>query len=353
MFGGLYQQDDNTPGSQGCRSPNPATGNCTCPEPSSPLTSYRVLVDTPDGRYIGSHITVCGTAAAPPARVRICSGQTADPSGVADASAAIQACISDADEGSTLQLPAGVYLISSQVKISKAITLTSAASPSSSRRRSNVAAGSAEPCYAAASACATLRASADLYAGGGMLFMQGSNVSLLRIIIDGNRYNRLGSRAAQDCSSGSNYAGHNAVFSGCDGCSFVSSVTMFALCGTGLGWTGRGSRVVDSVVRHNGDHFTHNMWSDGITLNQASPAVVQGNTFIDNSDINLIFGSGSGSDVSGNVVIELQNAAFGGVMFDNFNGNTDGNFVGMEFFNNSINCNGRCDFGLEIGPHPW
>jgi hypothetical protein len=95
------------------------------------------------------------------------------------------------------------------------------------------------------------------------------------------------------------------------------------------------------------------MWSDGLTLNQASPTVVRGNVFIDNSDINLILGSGADSVVSDNVVIELQNGAFGGIMLDNFNGSSDGNFVGMEFHNNSIQCNGRCDFGLELGPHPW
>jgi hypothetical protein len=95
------------------------------------------------------------------------------------------------------------------------------------------------------------------------------------------------------------------------------------------------------------------MWSDGLTLNQASPAVVTDNLFIDNSDINLIFGSGTDSEVSGNTIFEMQNGAFGGVMFDNFNGNTDGDFIGMQFHNNDIDCNGRCDFGLEVGPHPW
>ena len=183
--------------------------------------------------------------------------------------------------------------------------------------------------------------------------MQGANVSINRIIIDGNRYNRLNTRTAQDCASGSNFAGHNSVFSGCNDCSFVSSVTMFAVCGTGLGWVGHSSRVTDSVISHNGDHYTHNMWSDGLTLNQASPTIVQGNLFIDNSDINLIFGSGSDSEVSGNTIFEMQNGAFGGVMFDNFNGSTDGDFVGMEYHHNVIDCNGQCDFGLEIGPHPW
>jgi len=317
------------------------------------LTSWRVLVDTAGGGYIGSHIGVCGLAAAPPQPVQICSGQSADPSGASDASGAIQACINNAPEGSTLELPAGVYSISNQVKILKAITLTSATGASPQHGSGKTVATSAASCYSASSSCATLRASPELYAGGGMLFMQGSNISVQRIIIDGNRYNRLNSHTAQDCASGSNYAGHNSVFSGCNDCSFISSVTMFAVCGTGLGWVGKGSRILDSAVIHNGDHFTHNMWSDGLTLNQASPTVVQGNLFIDNSDINLIFGSGSDSAVSDNIIFEMQNGAFGGVMFDNFNGNTDGNFVGMEFHNNIIDCNGQCDFGLELGPHPW
>jgi hypothetical protein len=252
-----------------------------------------------------------------------------------------------------LELPEGVYLISKQVKILKSITLTSKSSSASRHGRVGSKAIAATSCYSASSSCATLRASPELYAGGGILFMQGSNISVFRIIIDGNRYNRLNSQTAKDCASGSNYAGHNSVFSGCNACSFTSSVTMFAVCGTGLGWVGNGSRVVDSVVCHNGDHYTHNMWSDGLTLNQASPTVVQDNIFIDNSDISLIFGSGRGSEVSGNLVFEMQNGAFGGVMFDNFNGHTDGDFLGMQFHNNNIVCNGRCDFGLEIGPHPW
>ena len=91
MFGGLYQQDDDAPGGQGCRAPNAATGTCSCPPGTSLLTSWRVLVDTVTGSYIGSHIGVCGAAAPPPKPLQICDGQTADPSGALDASAAIQA----------------------------------------------------------------------------------------------------------------------------------------------------------------------------------------------------------------------------------------------------------------------
>ena len=136
-FGGLYQLDDPTPGGEGCRSPNVATGSCTCPEGSSVLTSWRVLVDIAGGGYIGSHIGVCGLAAAPPQPVQICSGQTADPSGASDASAAIQACIDNTPEGATFALPPGVYSISNQVKILKAITLTSTAGATPQRGRGN------------------------------------------------------------------------------------------------------------------------------------------------------------------------------------------------------------------------
>lgn len=40
-------------------------------------------------------------------------------------------------------------------------------------------------------------------------------------------------------------------------------------------------------------------------------------------------------------------------MLDNFNGGMPGNYIGLEMFNNSIECNLLCDYGIELGPHPW
>jgi hypothetical protein len=40
-------------------------------------------------------------------------------------------------------------------------------------------------------------------------------------------------------------------------------------------------------------------------------------------------------------------------MLDNFNGHAPGDFEGAQVIENTIACNGRCDYGIQVGPHPW
>ncbi len=61
---------------------------------------------------------------------------------------------------------------------------------------------------------------------------------------------------------------------------------------------GRDAKVVNSAFLNNGDHFTQNMWSDGLTINSGPAAQVTGNFFVDNSDINLILGSGANATIA-------------------------------------------------------
>jgi hypothetical protein len=182
---------------------------------------------------------------------------------------------------------------------------------------------------------------------------------------------------------------------------------MWAVCGTGFEWTGVHAAVIGSTFAHNGDHYTKNMWSDGLTLNQgtllpppflhfpmgltgaslqrrhaclcaqrcgsptlppASPppssrrrpplplaadfSTVSNSLFMDNSDVNLIIGGGVDSTLSGNSVLMRQNSAFAGIMADNFNGATSGNFSGFVLSTCVVDCGaGRCHYGIELGPH--
>ncbi len=41
-----------------------------------------------------------------------------------------------------------------------------------------------------------------------------------------------------------------------------------------------------------------------------------------------------------------------GIMLDNFNGGTSGNFSGMVVTQNNVQCSSRCHYGIEVGPHP-
>ena len=115
---------------------------------------------------------------------------------------------------------------------------------------------------------------------------------------------------------------------------------------------------------------------------------------MDNSDVNFITGSGANARIQDNMVFMAQNYAFGGMMCDNFNGcgrysarcvlrnivvplccvacclsaahvltssvtvlipcsATDGIYTGMVLSGNTVQCNARCHYGIELGPHAW
>ncbi len=138
------------------------------------------------------------------------------------------------------------------------------------------------------------------------------NVVLDHVVLDGSRFNRLTTAPATSCANGDNSRGFNAANHGCNGCQFTNSVSMWAVCGTGYEWTGLSPVITDSVFAHNGDHFTKNMWSDGLTLNSADGALVSGCTFLDNSDVNLIIGGGVAARLENNLVVLRQNGCFAG-----------------------------------------
>jgi hypothetical protein len=275
--------------------------------------------------------------------VEICPGVTADAGGVMPASAALQACLDATPTGGELALSPGVYRISSLVRVGRGITLHTAGVP-----------GNAPACLIeGAPACATLRADADLSVARGFVQLEDHDVTVEHIVIDGNRQARLHSEAAQHCAAGTNGPGFNAIAAGCTRCSFVMSATINALCGTGFEWNGRDAFIGGNLVRDNGDHTTHNMWADGITVTFTENAEVVANYFADNSDVDLILGSNRGGLVHQNQIHHDRQDAFAGLMLDNFNDHAPGDFREARVLENTIACNGRCDYGIQLGPHPW
>lgn len=97
---------------------------------------------------LGSIVLLFGLSI-PVAAVQVCSGQNADNTGVISASAPLQACIDATVSGGVLEIPAGVYSITAQLKITKPMTL-----------RTFGLAGSNLTCLADTGVnCATLKAS--------------------------------------------------------------------------------------------------------------------------------------------------------------------------------------------------
>lgn len=285
-----------------------------------------------------------GGGPTPPAggEVALCAGVWADASGQRPATEALQACADRTREGGVLELPPGTYRMDRQLWLARPITLRTAGT-----------AGQGGSCLAGV-ACAVLRAAPDLYVENGFVAIAGEGVHFEHVVLDGNRQARLGSRAAAVCAGGFNRVGFNATAQECRGCSFHHSASINALCGSGFEWLGDEASVIGSTFRDNGDNARHMMWSDGLTLLRSDGAVVRNNEFIDNSDIGFISGGARGGVFVDNVVRQQRQLAFGGLMLDNFNGNTHGDFDGAELRGNQVDCtNQQCDYGIVVGPHAW
>lgn len=278
----------------------------------------------------------------PGGRVELCDGVLVDTSGYQSATAALQRCVDDAREGDALELPAGSYLMTEQLRVFKPLTLRTAGT-----------AGQGGSCLAGVS-CARLVADANLLVTNGFLAIGGSGVVLEHVVLDGNRGARLGSQAAGICAGGNNRVGFNATAQTCVDCGFVLSASINALCGSGFEWFGDGAQILGSSFRDNGDNARHMMWADGLTLLQSDGAAVLGNEFIDNSDIGFISGGARGATFRDNRVLQARQLAFGGVMLDNFNGYTHGDFEGTTLSNTQVECSAQqCDYGVVVGPHAW
>ena len=177
------------------------------------------------------------------------------------------------------------------------------------------------------SSCAVLQASSEFYAEYGLIHVLSGvrDVWIDHIIIDGNRNNRLNSISAKECSEGFNNknSGRNAVIDFGFNISLTNSIIANALCASGFVWISDGSLIADNEFIGNGDHFTFNMWSDGLTCLKCDNAIIRGNTFSDNTDVDLILGSGVNSLVSLNEFYHratTDRPAFAALMLDNFAG---------------------------------
>jgi hypothetical protein len=286
--------------------------------------------------------------AAPASPVTICGSTTTDPSGATDATAALQSCINATPSGGTLSLPAGIYRLTGVLSIGHPMTLTT-----------NGTSGAAGCLDYATLPCAVFRADASTAPNGargffriGTTAMQVSSVTLDHVVVDGNRGARLSSASATQCSQGNNGEGIN-VGANCASCTIAHVGSARALCGSGMEWDGDGIHVTDSVFLGNGDHATTNMWSDGLTIHKSNGGVVDHSSFIDNSDVGFISGGGTNAQYTNDVVEQLTQAAFAGMMLDNFNSGALGDHTGAVLSNNLVACPAICHFGIELGPHPW
>lgn len=325
----IQSSSTRSPSNPGTPSPNSIVPNST-PSPtgsSSPIA----YVSTTD---LGSIVT--------------CDELASYNGTVQDASDAILSCIQQTPAGGILELPAGSYMIANQITFNRPITL-----------RTQGKAGTPMCDYELGLDCAVLIADPSLKVRFGLMYNTQSNVTLDHIVLDGNREARIatatGSSIAQNCSKDNSY-GFNALTSGA-GFSFIGSVSKHAICGTGMGAGGDGLTIQNSAFVENGDHRA--VWSDGLTVGDASNSKFIGNLFVSNSDVDFIFGGCKNCVIKNNTIRHWTHYRYGS--FAAFmthawpNGETSGDYNGSEISGNQIDCGAarRCGFGMMLGADPW
>jgi hypothetical protein len=107
-----------------------------------------------------------------------------------------------------------------------------------------------------ASPCATFRASAGLSSMYGVLSVHDTaNVTVDHIVLDGNRWERLTGPAGLACAAanGNRAIAYTSGIHNCVGCNLLGAVSMHAVCGTGLEFSGSGFTVKNSFFHINGE----------------------------------------------------------------------------------------------------
>jgi hypothetical protein len=265
-----------------------------------------------------------------------------------DCSAVLQACIDRTPVSMNLDLEPGRYSLAAQIKVDRSIGLRT-------RNRFGTPSCTAD----AAHGCAELFTMPEFSGEFGVLVVS-APATIDHMVVNGNRQNRGGTLSAAKCQATpiQNSFGFNAMLQ-CSGCTLQDSVSMNALCGTGflVNTPATNITVVRNTFAFNGVHNVNQLWSDGLTVLDADHSQFVGNRFVNNSDVDFIFGGCPGCTIKKNTIehtAEPSGGSFAALMIQKWPG-TSGNYDGVDVSENSIDCgpNRDCGSGLYIGSESW
>jgi parallel beta helix pectate lyase-like protein len=201
----------------------------------------------------------------------------------------------------------------------------------------------------------TLRATPDLHGhilvaddGGGI--SPRDNYSLEYLVFDGNLSDRL-SQSDNECPWNRELG--NVLLTGTNW-TVSHVVSTNAICKSGMEMRGAGFEITDSTFANNGRDMweADGRWSDGLTVWNCDGGHIYHNTFIDNTDVNLIVGGGFRCVVEDNVITNISKHAFAGMNVGTFG--PDANHSGSIYRNNTIlSAPNQMAFGLMVGDEPW
>jgi hypothetical protein len=262
-----------------------------------------------------------------------------------NAAGALTDCLQHLPTGAELSLRPGVYRLTSPILIDRPVTITTAGITSD-------AAG----CADLAGRCATLVVDVPPRAGARAMPVEvrSDGVTFDHLVVQGG-----GSTAERNSAclnpafrpnsggirvSGSHFTMRKSLLRGF---TCYSALEIMAA---------EGPTLEGNVIGPNGQHMGR-LWSDGVTIHDSNHASVTDNLFVDNTDVQLIFGGCRSCTVENNRFRHSQafsSASFAELMLQAWP-STSGDYSGTVVRGNSIDCGAerRCGYGIMIGSAPW
>lgn len=268
--------------------------------------------------------------------------------GGGDASGPLAQCLNRVPRGGRLELRPAIYRLSQPVTISRPVTISTLGIPVSSSSCGQKREGS----------CATLLlAPTSRNIPKAMpIMVTADGVTLSHLVIRGS-----GSGPAQEryCLPGATRPSGGGIRVSASSFTLRKSKLEKTTCYTALEVL-KGARnvaIADNLIGPNGNHAGNQTWADGVTIHDAINATVTGNTFVDNTDVQLIFGGCRNCRVVSNRFRHsgrFSGASFADLMLQSWP-STSGDYSGTVVQSNDVDCGSqrRCGYGMMIGSAPW
>lgn len=268
----------------------------------------------------------------------------------ADAAPALTACIGSTPPGGTIALKPGRYAIRSPLALSRPLTLTSRG-----------VGGATKACTAADPRCAVLAIGQfppGLKANSMPIEVTAPGVTVAHLVILGSS-GRDPAYDRRTCADDARRPLGGGMRVSAARFTLTRSAIRDVACYTALEVTDLADRptLTGNVIGPNGNHDPDDVWSDGMTIHQTTHAVVTGNRFIDNTDVQLVFGGCRDCRITGNRFRHSgarTGAAFAELMIHAWP-TTNGDYAGTIVSGNDVDCGPRrrCGYGLMLGARPW
>jgi hypothetical protein len=269
----------------------------------------------------------------------------------ADATKELQNCVNNS-VGKKIELEPGSYKLSATVLIKGPITILP-----KNKLVSDL------PCLGEGdSQCLTFYSDYNVQAAAGrkgLLHLEGDKIFMSHIIVDGRRAQRVGSDNYNKCKSGDNGSALNVSVEATNSM-VINSVFKDVLCGSAFEVHAQTSSLTfsNNKILSNGSHYEDRLWSDGLTVHDTKDSVFTDNTFVDNTDVQMIFGGCANCKIARNHFShEMGNtagASFAELMIYSW-ASTSGNYTGTTVADNVIDCgvDRNCAYGILVGGDSW